>query len=42
MQQLVDAVRSTGATQPLLLGGEDYASDLSQWLAHDPTIRATS
>ncbi len=36
MQQLVDAVRSTGATQPLLLGGEDYASDLSQWLAHEP------
>ena len=36
MQQLVDAVRSTGATQPLALGGEDYASDLSQWLAHEP------
>ncbi len=36
MQQLVDAVRSTGATQPLMLGGIDYARDLSGWLAHEP------
>jgi endoglucanase len=36
MQQLVDAVRSTGATQPLMLGGVDYARDLSGWLAHEP------
>lgn len=36
MQQLVDAVRSTGATQPLMLGGTDYARDLSGWLAHEP------
>ena len=37
MQQLVDAVRSTGAGQPLLLGGLDYALDLSGWAAHAPT-----
>jgi endoglucanase len=36
MQQLVDAVRSAGATQPLMLGGTDYARDLSGWLAHEP------
>jgi len=36
MQQLVDAVRSTGARQPLLLGGLDYANDLSGWTAHAP------
>jgi hypothetical protein len=27
MQQLVNTVRATGATQPLILGGLDYASD---------------
>jgi endoglucanase len=36
MQGLVDAVRSTGATQPLLLGGVGYAGDLSGWLANRP------
>lgn len=36
MQQLVDAVRSTGARQPLMLGGIDYGADLSGWLAHAP------
>jgi hypothetical protein len=36
MQQLVDAVRSTGARQPLLLGGIDWALDLSGWVAHEP------
>jgi endoglucanase len=36
MQQLVDAVRATGATQPLMLGGVDYARDLSGWLGHEP------
>lgn len=36
MQQLVDAVRGTGATQPLILTGLAYGNDLSQWLAHRP------
>ena len=36
MQQLVNAVRSTGATQPLMLGGIHWSLDLSGWLAHEP------
>jgi endoglucanase len=36
MQELVDAVRATGAAQPLLLGGPEYASDVSQWAAYAP------
>jgi endoglucanase len=36
MQALVTAVRGTGATQPLLIGGLDYSNDLSQWLANAP------
>jgi endoglucanase len=39
MAQLVAAVRSTGARQPLLLGGLDWARDLSGWLAHLPPDR---
>jgi hypothetical protein len=35
MTQLV-SVRATGATQPIMLGGLSYASDLSQWLAYEP------
>jgi endoglucanase len=37
MQALVDAIRATGASQPILLGGLAYANDLSGWLAHEPT-----
>jgi hypothetical protein len=37
MQELVSAVRSTGATNVILLGGVQYAARLSQWLAHRPT-----
>jgi hypothetical protein len=37
MQQLVDAVRSTGATTPLMLGGLAWSSDESGWLANEPT-----
>ena len=36
MQQLVDAVRSTGATQPVMLGGLEWANDMSGWLEHVP------
>jgi hypothetical protein len=36
MQQLVSAVRSTGARQPLLLGGINWALDLSGWVSHMP------
>jgi hypothetical protein len=36
MTELVEAVRSTGAPQPILLGGVDWSRDLAQWLAHLP------
>jgi endoglucanase len=36
MQSLVDAVRSTGATQPIAVPGIDYANNLSQWLQYKP------
>ena len=36
MQALVTAVRSTGATNVLMLGGLAYANDLSGWVAHVP------
>lgn len=36
MQEIVDAMRSTGATQPIMLGGLEYSNDLSGWLAHEP------
>jgi hypothetical protein len=37
MQSMVDAVRDTGATNVILLGGLAYANDLSQWLQYRPT-----
>jgi hypothetical protein len=37
MQALVDAIRSTGATQPILLSGLAHANDLKGWLAYMPT-----
>ncbi|GAB2896341.1 cellulase family glycosylhydrolase [Streptomyces deserti] len=37
MQDLVDAIRDTGATNPILAGGLAYSNDLSQWLTHKPT-----
>jgi len=37
MQQLVDAVRATGATQPILVNGLDWANDDSGWLTHAPS-----
>lgn len=37
MQGMVNAVRSTGAANVLMLGGEEYSNDLTGWLAHEPT-----
>jgi endoglucanase len=36
MQNLVDAVRSTGALQPIILSGLDFAGNLSSWLKYRP------
>lgn len=36
MQALVNAVRATGATQPLMLGGLSWALSLRRWLAYAP------
>ena len=36
MQQLVNIVRAAGATQPLLIGGPQYAGDLDRWLQYAP------
>jgi endoglucanase len=36
MQSLVDAVRGTGATQPVIVGGVSFANDLSRWLEFRP------
>jgi hypothetical protein len=36
MQQLLDAVRGTGAQNVVMAGGLGYAGDLTQWLANKP------
>jgi hypothetical protein len=36
MQQLINVVRATGATQPLLIAGPQYAGDLDRWLQYEP------
>jgi endoglucanase len=36
MQTLVNAVRSTGASNVIMLGGLTWANDLTQWLAYEP------
>jgi endoglucanase len=37
MQSMVNAVRSTGASNVLMLGGLAYSNDLTQWLQYKPT-----
>jgi endoglucanase len=36
MQDMVNAVRSTGASNVLMLGGLEWSNDLSQWLKYEP------
>jgi endoglucanase len=36
MQSLVNAVRSTGASNVLMLGGLTWSNDLTGWLSHEP------
>lgn len=36
MQDLVDAIRSVGATQPIVLSGLDWGGDLRRWLEYRP------
>ena len=37
MQELVNTIRSTGASNVLMLGGVEYANSLSDWLRYRPT-----
>jgi hypothetical protein len=37
MQQLLDAVRATGADNVVMAGGLSWSGDLSQWLANKPS-----
>jgi len=39
MQTMVNAVRSTGANNVLMLGGLTWSNDLTQWLSHKPVDR---
>jgi len=36
MQTLVNAVRSTGASNVIMLGGLEWSNDLAGWLSHQP------
>lgn len=40
MQQMLTAVRATGSTNVVLISGDGYNDDLSQWLATKPTDSA--
>jgi hypothetical protein len=35
-QAIVDAIRATGATQPIVISGIEFAGDLSQWAQFSP------
>jgi hypothetical protein len=37
MQQMLDAVRATGAANVVLVGAPTWSQDLSQWVAYKPT-----
>ncbi|XTZ17479.1 cellulase family glycosylhydrolase [Micromonospora echinospora] len=37
MQDLVDAVRATGATNMLMVGGLEWTNDMGQWLTYKPS-----
>ena len=37
MQDLVDAVRATGATNVLMIGGLEWANDMREWLTYKPS-----
>jgi hypothetical protein len=37
MQTMVDAIRATGARQPIIVSGRDFGNDVSGWLANRPT-----
>jgi hypothetical protein len=37
MQSMVDAVRSTGATQVIMVGGLQWSSDESKWQSNEPS-----
>ncbi len=39
-QAMINAVRATGATNVVLIGSDNYTSDLSGWLSHVPTDSA--
>lgn len=36
MQAMLNAVRATGATNVVMVGGPQYAGDVDQWLAYEP------
>ena len=36
MQSMVNAIRGAGANNVIMLGGLEYANDLTQWLAYEP------
>jgi endoglucanase len=42
MQTLIDTIRATGATNPVMVGGLDWANDMTGWLSHEPTDSANA